>query len=801
MKQIRTIIFRNFISPISVAIFVLAGGLLLLGELRDAWFISFVILVNSTIGSVQEIRAYLTLKKIELMSQPRARVFRDGEFIEVLFLELKKGEKIQLKTGDEIPADAKILSANSFEIDEAILTGESLAVAKKCGDKVLAGAIVVAGDAEAEVLAVGDETQSGKMTKKLKNYKPNLTPIQRNIQKLISGMTYFAIFLAIAVIVRYTFLEHSHVTILKTITSAAVVVVPEGLLLATSLFFAYGSLRLLQAKVLPQKISAIEDMALLEILATDKTGTLTSPEIIFENLEVLNGENPENVAKILVEMNSQSKEKNATARAILAEFARGGKFAFSSSQSVAQAEPKRANQKRNLKALSSNFKVLNAMAFSSSRKLSGLTFEAENSARSVVFGAPEFILKNFEDRKLAKQISKQVDELAGRGLRVLLLAEFSKSGKIETLFESEKLRPIAIVTLKNSLRENVRQTVEFLQNRGVSLRVISGDNPKTVSFIASEAGVKNPEKFITGAELTELSDEEFELAVRENTIFARVLPDQKEKIIAAFQKNGLYTGMIGDGVNDALAIKKADLGISMFDAAPATRRVADLVLMDNSFTSLPSGVRVGDRIMLAIEMIAILFFHKIILGLTILFVTLALGVKYPFLPRHITYMNFILVTLPTILTTIFPPLPFKKINPKNFWRDTLVNIAPIAVLSGFAVSLIYIVSLFGLEKPTPGELKGVLATVVVVAAYFGVFVTILGEKMLDSKPTKNTFRRRTLYVLIALIFSGAVFGNRLLRDFFEFNLPAIEKLWLVGIVVVVISFLQFIIMKKQRDLK
>ena len=800
MKQIRTIIFRNFLSPISIAIFILAAGLLYLGELRDAWFISFVILVNSTIGSVQEIRAYLTLKKIELMSQPRARVFRDGEFVEVLFLELKKGEKIQLKTGDEIPADAKILSANSFEIDEAILTGESLSVAKKRGDKVLAGAIVVAGDAEAEVLAVGDETQSGKMTKKLKNYKPSLTPIQQNIQKLISGMTYFAIFLAIAVIWRYTHMGNSQVEILKAITSAAVVVVPEGLLLASSLLFAYGSVRLLQAKVLPQKISAIEDMALLEVLATDKTGTLTSPEIVFEGLEILNDENPENVAKILVEINSQSKEKNSTARAILAEFVRGGKFAFSSGQSVAQAEPKRANQKRNLKAPSSNFKVLNAMAFSSSRKLSGLTFEVENSARSVVFGAPEFILKNFEDRKLAKQISKQVDELAGKGLRVLLLAEFGKSGEIETLFESEKMRPIAIVTLKNSLRENVRETVEFLQKRGVSLRVISGDNPKTVSFIAGEAGVKNPEKFITGAELAELSDEEFGLAVRENTIFARVLPDQKEKIISAFQKNGLYAGMIGDGVNDALAIKKADLGISMFDAAPATRRVADLVLMDNSFTSLPSGVKIGGRIMLAIEMIAILFFHKIILGVTILFITLALGIEYPFLPRHITYMNFILVTLPTVLTTLFPPLPTQKINPKNFWNDTLRNIAPIAVLSGFAVSLIYVVMMSGFSGELAEEIRrGILATVVVAAAYFGVFVTILGEKMLDSKFTKNTSMRRILYILVTILFSVTIFGTKLLRDFFEFNLPSFEKIWFVVLVVVVVSSVQFFLMKKRRD--
>ena len=771
MKHIRNIIFRNFISPISIAIFVLAAGLFYLGELRDAWFISVVILVNSTIGSIQEIRAYLTLKKIELLSAPRARVFRGENIEEVLFNELQVGDKIQLKTGDEVPADAKILSANSFEIDEAILTGESLAVKKIKNSEILAGSIVVSGDAVAEVTAVGEDTKSGQMTKKLKTYKPNLTPIQQNISKLISGMTYFAIFLAIAVIWRYAHLGNSQVEILKTITSAAVVVVPEGLLLASSLLFAYGSLQLLQAKVLPQKISAIEDMALLQILATDKTGTLTSPEIIFESLENLSDETDETLQKVLVELNSQSQEKNATAQSILSEF-RDGK---------------------------TGLKVIDAMAFSSARKLSGITVSGDNIERSVVFGAPEFILKNCVDEKISQQISERVNALAEKGLRVLLLAEFQKTGNISKLLKTEKLQPLAIVTLKNSLRQNVSETVDFLQKRGVSLRVISGDNPRTVSFIAKEAGIIDPDKFITGAELNEMSEEDFEKAVMENTIFARVLPEQKEKIISIFQKNKLYTGMIGDGVNDALAIKKADLGISMFDAAPATRRVADLVLMDNSFTSLPSGVKIGDRIMLAIEMIAVLFFHKIILGLTILFVSLSLGIDYPFLPRHITYMNFILVTLPTILTTLFPPIPVGKINPQNFWRDTLRNIAPIAVLSGFAVSMIYVVMISDLENPSLNQIRGVLATVVVIAAYFGVFVTILGEKMLSSKLIRNTIYRRVLYILVTVLFTGAVFGSRLLRDFFEFNLPSIEKIWFVIGVVMVVSIVQFIMMKKAQQ--
>ena len=768
MKHIQTIIFRNFISPISIAIFILAGGLLLVGEVRDAWFISFVILVNSFIGTIQEVRAYLTLRKIELMSAPRAMVFRDGKLEEILFTELQNGDKIFLKTGDEIPADAKITKSNSFEVNESILTGESDAISKNVGDKILSSSIVVSGEAEAEVLAVGENTEAGQMAAKLKNYKPKLTPIQQKISKLISRLSWFALVLAIMICIVYFFIfKEDPTTVLKTITSAAVVVVPEGLLLASSLFFAYGSLKLLQAKVLPQKISAIEDMALLEVLATDKTGTLTSPEIKFNSCEVINKSfSKEEVSHILNTLNSESTEKNATSKAILDEFRHGG-----------------------------NLKITDYMAFSSSRKLSGMTFLNNKKEESIVFGAPEFILKNLSEDNEFKDISKNIDSLASQGLRVLLLAKFKKSGKISKLLNNEKLEPIAIITLKNALRPNVQETVDFLQNRGVSIRVISGDNPRTVSFIASEAGVKNAEKYITGAELANLSKKDFEKAVLENTIFARVLPEQKEKIIGVFQKNKLYTGMIGDGVNDALAIKKSDLGISMFDGAPATRRVADLVLMDNSFTSLPSGVKVGNRIMLSIEMIAILFFHKIILGVTILFTTMIAGVNYPFLPRHITYMNFILVTMPTVLTTLFPPIPKAKINPKNFWRDTLYSIMPVAILSGLAISFIY-VSLYikvGGDFASRPIMHGILATVVIATAWFGVFATILSEIFLGSKPSKNNKIRRSLYIIGTLIFTGVIFSTPILRDFFEFNLPNISQFWFVCAVIILVSVIQLFI--------
>lgn len=771
MKPIRSILFRNFISPISIAIFVLAAGLLYLGEARDAWFISFVILVNAVIGSIQEVRAYLTLKKIELMSQPRAnKILKNGDIVEILFSELKRGDRIQLKNGDEIPADARIIEANSFEINESMLTGESDAISKKSGDKILASAIVVAGDAVAEVVAVGGESEAGKMASKLKSYKPQLTPIQKNIQKLITYLSYFAVFLAIIVVVRYRLLGEDNITILKTITSAVVVLVPEGLLLASSLFFAYGSLKLLQAKVLPQKISAIEDMALLEVLATDKTGTLTSPDIEFESLEVLADKfSNSEIGDFLCALNSRGEEKNATARAILAEFGEASK---------------------------ADFEVVDFTPFSSARKMTAIKIaHPEHGEISLTFGAPEFILRDFSNKKLAGEISKKVENLASRGFRVLLLAQKT----------DQDFAPLSLVVLKNALRKNVKQTVDFLQNRGVSIRVISGDNPLTVSAVAEQAGVDGFENFITGAELAELSDDDFEGAVMKNAIFARVLPDQKERIIEVFQKNNLYTGMIGDGVNDALAIKAADLGISMFDAAPATRRVADLVLMDNSFASLPSGAKIGDKIMLSIEIVAILFFHKIIFGVTILLATMLLGVNYPFLPRHITYMNFILVTLPTILVTLFPPTPTRKISPRDFWRDTLLNVLPIALVTGLSISVIYIGMLasnglvWGVSsRESFAVLGGILSVSVVTTAYFGFLVGVLGERMLASRRTKATYARRIFYLVGTVIFTGVVFGNRFLRNFFEFELAVPERAWFALIVVTAATVIQFWLMRRRE---
>ena len=365
MKDYLAIIRRNFVSPIVLAILLLAMALLYVQEYRDAWFISFVIMVNSLIGAVQEIRAKRALRKLELMSAPRARVVQaDGTVAEVLYDALQVGDTLALHTGDELPADGTVLDAKGLEVNESMLTGESAAVDKAPGDTIYAATTVVAGTAHARVTAVGSATKAGAISTVLKQYAPQPTPLQRAIQRAITVLTYGAVVLALLIFARYHFAGLQAVSILKTIITAAITVVPEGLLLASSLLLAFGSLRLAQAKVLPQKLSAIEAMALLGVLCVDKTGTLTSDDVTFEQAASFDlSANDEMVAQYAALVAHETSGGNATGQAILA----------------AHDAPAAHVQE--------------VMAFSSSRKMAGVRAEIDSSVQTLMLGAPEFVAR------------------------------------------------------------------------------------------------------------------------------------------------------------------------------------------------------------------------------------------------------------------------------------------------------------------------------------------------------------------------------------------------------------------------
>ena len=755
MRDYLDIIRRNLMSPIVIAIFLLALALLYAGERRDAWFISVVIAVNTIIGIVQEVRAKYALKQLELMSAPRARLVRGDEVAEVMYDALQVGDEILLETGDELPADGVVLSARGLEVNESMLTGESASIDKKKHDEVYAATTVIAGSARVRVTAVGDATKAGVISATLKQYTPRLTPLQQAIQNAITFLTYCAIVLSLLVFARYRIAGFESVRILKTIITSAITIVPEGLLLASSLLLAFGSLKLAQAKVLPQKLSAIEAMALLNILCTDKTGTLTSDEITLERVEPF-GSGNEPVKQLAAMVAHETSGGNATGQAIITAL-----------------------------DLPYEYTVDDILAFSSARKFAGVRVRVDGRVRTLIMGAPEYVARM---APLSTTEQQQIEKWTDDGLRVLLLAEFDDNNTPLKSLKPGSGRPLAVVLLRNLLRDGVIDTVAFLQRQGVNIRVISGDNPRTVQYVARAAGINNPDTAITGAELTELDEPAFATAADQHTIFARVLPEQKERLIAHFsQQNHQFTGMVGDGVNDALALKKADLGVAMYAGAPASRRVADIILLNNSFNSLPLGMRLGNQIMQAIEVIATLFFHKIIYGLVLLAVTLVLGVIHPYAPRHITFLNIFLVTMPTIMWTLFPPWSHHRINPHNFWRDTLGAVTPIALVSGAAVSITYLM----LRAMQPHDQDTVSTMTVLVATFFGVYLVFLVGPMLGVVLDRRAKTARMLYIAAALLVASTSFAVPLLRRFFDFTIPTLAMIGPVAGVVVIAALLQW----------
>ena len=755
MRDYLDIIRRNLMSPIVIAIFLLALALLYAGERRDAWFISVVIAVNTIIGIVQEVRAKYALKQLELMSAPRAQLVRGDEVVEVMYDALQVGDEILLETGDELPADGVVLSARGLEVNESMLTGESASIDKKKHDEVYAATTVIAGSARVRVTAVSDATKAGAISATLKQYTPRLTPLQQAIQNAITFLTYCAIVLSLLVFARYRIAGFESVRILKTIITSAITIVPEGLLLASSLLLAFGSLKLAQAKVLPQKLSAIEAMALLNILCTDKTGTLTSDEITLERVEPF-GSGNEPVKQLAAMVAHETSGGNATGQAIITAL-----------------------------DLPYEYTVDDILAFSSARKFAGVRARVDGRVRTLIMGAPEYVARM---APLSTTEQQQIEKWTDDGLRVLLLAEFDDNNTPLKSLKSGSGRPLAVVLLRNLLRDGVVDTVAFLQRQGVNIRVISGDNPRTVQYVARAAGINNPDTAITGAELAELDEPAFATAADQHTIFARVLPEQKERLIAHFsQQNHQFTGMVGDGVNDALALKKADLGVAMYAGAPASRRVADIILLNNSFNSLPLGMRLGNQIMQAIEVIATLFFHKIIYGLVLLAVTLVLGVIHPYAPRHITFLNIFLVTMPTIMWTLFPPRSHHRINPHNFWRDTLGTVTPIALVSGAAVSITYLM----LRAMQPHDQDTVSTMTVLVATFFGVYLVFLVGPMLGVVLDQRAKTARMLYIAAALLVASTSFAVPLLRRFFDFTIPTLAMIGPVAGVVVIAALLQW----------
>lgn len=619
IEAITGIVYRNVVVLINAIIFSVVVLLWIFGDAQEGFFLGTITLLNIIIGCTQEIHAWLALEKLQLLLVAKViRVDARKKETEIFIEEISVHDHIKLKIGDQVPCDGIILESHGFEVNEALITGESKAYGKIEGDQVLAGSIITSGTGTIEIQKTFAESRIALMTKSIKKYTLVLSPIQSSIHTLIHFAGYLLLLIITVVVGRGLIIHESTIAVVQTIGALTSALLPQGIVLIVTLIFSYGAAYLYKRNVLLQEINATEKMARIKNLCMDKTGTLTDNIVAVESMHT-----------------ASSIEKNHAATSIAGYL----HVTEDLSQTVVAV--------RKFSTQTYEGTVIDDISFSSSRRFGAVQMKDKYGERVVFMGAPDIFLEHVTRGKDKQWIQKFIDTKAQMGKRLVCFAE-SNLKQVPDSLAGVDLYVVSMCVLTNNLRDGVKESVAFFQDRGVIIRIISGDSPETVAAVAREAGVKNTSSVVTGSELEALSDLDFEKYVHMYSIFARIKPEQKEKIIETLKKDG-FTAMVGDGANDALAIKKADLGIAMFDGAQATRQVASIVLVKNSFMDLPNGVKLADSVIQNIEIASAIVFNQVILELFFFVALTSLGYSFPFTPLNITFINYFTVGMPGLL--------------------------------------------------------------------------------------------------------------------------------------------------------
>jgi cation-transporting ATPase E len=616
---------------------IVAGSfvlLLLLGQWRDALF-GFAAVSNALIGVVQEYRAKKSLDRLAVLNSPQARVLRDGLVQEIDVEDVVQDDVLVLRAGDQIPADAVMLDADGLEVDESLLTGESDAVQKSAGTEVLSGSSIVTGHGRASVTRVGPESFVSRLTAEAKRFSLVQSEIRQGLNRILRWIT-LALLPIMAIVIngqmqgqggwQHAIATGSWKTGSVGAVASVIAMIPLGLVLMTSVAFAVGAVRLARQKVLIQELAAVEVLARVDVLCLDKTGTLTVGRIVFNAVHETGTEPPAAWKQVLGWFGADPNA-NATARCF------------------ADAFPAEAA-----------LRPLSSVPFSSARKWSAVSFPAETpTAGTWLLGAPEIVL--VPGTPGADHARKTAAELASTGLRTLVLAHtpgtpFTRSDKEAVLPDAPA--PAVLLTFREQVRSDAAQTLSYFRDQGVGVKIISGDDPRTVTAVARAVGV-NTEGGFDARQLPE-DPEELADVMEHHTVFGRVTPAQKKDMVRALQRRGHVVAMTGDGVNDALALKEADIGIAMDSAAAATKAVSRLVLLDGRFDRLPGIVAEGRQVIANIERVSMLFLAKTAYAVILSVTFGALLWGFPFLPRQLSATDGITIGIPAFFLALVPNL-------------------------------------------------------------------------------------------------------------------------------------------------
>jgi cation-transporting P-type ATPase E len=606
-RTVGDIVRSNVLTRFNAMVAVLAGTVLLLGDWRDALF-AFVAVANAAIGIVQEWRAKATLDRLSLVSAPKVVVWRNGARSEISREDVVLDDVFELAPGDQVVVDGTVLRSDGLTVDESLLTGESEAVHKPVEVGVLSGSFVTAGGGVVRATAVGDDSYAQRLTRQAKQFRPRKSELARGIDQILRVVTWAIVPTAVILFVGQLLSTDS--TIREDVigsVAGVVALVPQGLVLLLSMAQAVAVIRLGRKNVLVQQLQAVETLARVTVLATDKTGTLTTGEVTLAEVELLDGEGFERTlaTDALAALAAADNHPNATMIAIAAAF----------------AQPP-------------GWTARGAIPFDSSRKYSAVDFGPEGTW---YVGAPEMLLADDHPSRV------RVSVLASEGLRVLLLARGGSLPPAGAL--PDDLAPAALVTFSDDVRSDAAETIGYFLRENVVPKVISGDNPTTVSAIARRCLVPHADRAVDARELPTDPDE-LAAAAADNAVFGRVTPETKRSLLHALQAQGEVVAMTGDGVNDTLALKDADLGIAMGSGTPAAKSVSDLVLLDDRFSTLPSVVAEGRRVIANIERVARLFVTKNFWAAVLAVLTGLFTISYPILPRQLSVIDALTIGIP-----------------------------------------------------------------------------------------------------------------------------------------------------------
>lgn len=636
------IVRSNVCTYFNLVFAVIAVLLAIVGAWSDMLFLP-IIVANTCIGIIQEVHSKKVLDKLSILNAPHAVVIRDGKRQEIPADQLVLDDIVEFSAGSQIPADAKVVSGE-LQVNESLITGESDEIEKREGDSLLSGSFVVSGKACARLEKVGKDSYISKLTlQATKSKKGEQSEMIRSLNYLIMVMGIIIIPIGIALFVQsFIYNEGTFHDSITGMVAAIIGMIPEGLYLLTSVALAVSSVRLAQKKVLIHDMKCIETLARVNVLCVDKTGTITEPGMHVYDFSVLDGADQLEISQLLADFVAAQEKDNATMEALKAHFSNG-----------------------------SGMRAREVYSFSSETKYSGAVM---NDGKSYVIGAPEFVL-----RGQFAQYQEQIATYSSKGYRVLVFAQYEGTLDREPL--TEPVLPLCFVMLANPIRKGAKETFTYFAENDVDIKVISGDNPLTVSVIAAEAGIVGAERFVDASTLKEKED--YYRAVEEYTVFGRVTPSQKRMLVQALKEHKKTVAMTGDGVNDVLALKDADCSVAMASGSEAASNVAQLVLLDSDFSRMPSVVAEGRRVVNNIERTAALYIVKNIFSMLLAIFSVILMLDYPLEPSQVSLISMFTIGIPSFVLALEPN---KELIRGHFLTNVLVRALPAGLTDFIVVS-------------------------------------------------------------------------------------------------------------------